>query len=155
MSTEAYNVNSRPRVIVRGDTMAISGTRPTPGTSGDPTISLEDLTNDAQLALALEGTRFDRARQVLKRNPQVKYVTGHSLGGSVAIALARDNPRLKAVTFNPGVPPRWAAKWTAQGLPSNVTIHRTRTDPVSALGAPWAHNRPARHADMHGIQNFW
>jgi len=135
--------------------MAISGTRPTPGTSGDPSISAEDLVNDAQLALALEGTRFQRAQRVLKQNPQVKYVTGHSLGGSIAIALARDNPRLKAIAFNPGVPPSWAAKWGAKGFPSNVTIHRTRTDPVSALGAAWAHNQPARYTDMHGIQNFW
>lgn len=154
MSSDVYNVNVRPRVLIRGDTMSISGTRPTVNSGVDRTIPIEDIMNDAQLALAIEGSRFSRAQRILRANPQIKYVTGHSLGGSIALALARDNPNVQAVTFNPGFPPKWAADWKIKGKPKNVKIYRTHGDPVSLFSTPWATSYMPRHLDVHGVANF-
>ena len=74
--------------------------------------TLADL--DADVSLALHGSdysgipRFDRA---LSRFEQARReldgydlsVTGHSLGGSQAMWVARNNPGVKAKVFNPGI----------------------------------------------------
>jgi len=44
--------------------------------------------------------RYQMARQALKDNPQVERVVGHSLGGSVALQLQQDDPRLKSRTYS-------------------------------------------------------
>jgi hypothetical protein len=124
--------------------MAIAGTNPG---------SLEDIRNDVQLGLGVEGTRFSRAKRFLRSHPEVHAFTGHSLGGSVAMELAASTGK-PAVVFNPGVPPSWLPRFKGGkfgGAP--VAIYRTKMDPVSAL-APGAHVVNQAVLDLHGVDNF-
>lgn len=59
-------------------------------------------------------------------------VTGHSQGGSMAIETAKIRPTASCNVFNPGVSPRGVRLHPDAG---EVTIYRTHTDPVSAMGA--------------------
>ena len=55
--------------------------------------------------------RYQDAVEVLKENPQVKNLVGHSLSGSVALQLEKDNPgKFTTTTYNAPVFEPWAAK---------------------------------------------
>ena len=64
-------------------------------------------------------------------NNNIIYITGHSLGGQVAIQLARDFPVIKAgLTFNPA----YEAKDFLNRTASNVRRKYTQNDPLGKLG---------------------
>jgi dienelactone hydrolase len=64
-------------------------------------------------------------------NNNIIYITGHSLGGQVAIQLARDFPVIKAgLTFNPAYETKDFLNRTA----SNVRRKYTQNDPLGKLG---------------------
>ena len=55
--------------------------------------------------------RYQDAVEVLKENPQVKNLVGHSLSGSVALQLEKDNPgKFTTTTYNAPVFEPWATK---------------------------------------------
>lgn len=137
-------------LTVLDDALIIKGTDPT---------SVDDLVTDAELAVGYYSHRFYDAEKVLKENPQITTVGGHSLGGSVAIWLADRHPGLKAVALNPGI--------TYDNFDAsrreNVRVYRTPLDPVS-IGSvviaaqkhrfPNTYNVWQRGLDPHGLSNF-
>lgn len=93
-------------VMVKGNDVEISF-------RGTDTGNIDDLYADKDIALMgmdYSGSeRFDRALQVYREvrvtlgGDKNYSVTGHSLGGSQAMWVARHNPEVKAVVFNPGI----------------------------------------------------
>jgi len=57
--------------------------------------------------------------------------TGHSQGGSMAIEMSKIKPTGGANVFNPGIAPSGTGLHPEAG---KVTVYRTHTDPVSAMG---------------------
>jgi pimeloyl-ACP methyl ester carboxylesterase len=78
------------KVFMRGDALYIAGTN-----------SAGDVADDISLPFNYtRGTqRFIDAERVLKANPKIRYITGHSLGGAVALELQRLHPELKTRTY--------------------------------------------------------
>ena len=78
---DAYK--SKNKLFVKDDTLFIAGTS-----------SLQDVWDDLKIPLRL--TRFSQRYQVahdlLKNNPQVKKLVGHSLAGSVSLELQKQQP---------------------------------------------------------------
>jgi len=98
-------------VFKQGDTMYIAGTRlPSPS----------DIVDDLMIPLGLtsHGHRYADAEKQL--NPQIKRVVGHSLGGSVALELAK-NHNLRSEVY--GTP--------ALSFEPSATRHRHDWDLVS------------------------
>ena len=81
---KAYNLDSGS--YVSGDTLFVAGTR-----------SLRDVWDDLKIPFGLTSwsDRYQQADRVLEASPQVRRVVGHSLGGAVALELAKNHPRLK------------------------------------------------------------
>ena len=77
-------------VYVHGDTEYVAGTK-----------TLSDWATDPLIALGMTSStkRFGEAKGVLAKNPQVCHIVGHSLSGSVALELAKDNKQLDARTY--------------------------------------------------------
>jgi hypothetical protein len=67
--------------------------------------------------------RYQQADKMLTANPQVRTVTGHSLGGAVAHELQRAHPELRTVTY--GAP---SVSW---GTAGGEGRYRNSWDPVS------------------------
>jgi hypothetical protein len=67
--------------------------------------------------------RYQQADKMLTANPQIRTITGHSLGGSVALELQRAHPGLKTVTY--GAP---SVSW---GTAGGENRYRNAYDPVS------------------------
>ncbi len=70
-----------------------------------------------------DSKRYQQADKMLKANPQVNIVVGHSLGGAVAHELQRAHPGLKSVTY--GSP---SLSW---GRTGGENRFRNSYDPVS------------------------
>lgn len=104
---------------------------------------VDDLTNDALIIMGEErqGVRYRETRQILEnmrqQYPQVS-VTGHSLGGRIAIDLAEDFD-IPAHVFNPGTTYKGIGKkaletlWQAatRGKAKNIQSYNTSTDLIS------------------------
>lgn len=133
-------------VILRPDGTAVVAYR--------GTDAFEDLIPDIGIVFGAHNSllpfqsmhRFQKADQKLKETREkydVKYLTGHSLGGAQAITTARRNG-LTSITFNPGSSPMSEAthylmcsnsKMCAQELPQ--TILTTGVDPISYSSYLW------------------
>ena len=74
------------KVFMEGDSLFVAGM-----------ISMDDVADDICLLFNFtRGTqRFIDAERVLKANPKHRYITGHSLGGAVALELQRLHPELR------------------------------------------------------------
>ena len=89
---EAYD--DEDAIAVHGDTMCISGTRL------DRLSGARDVLDDVAfvpLREAYNTQRYQQALAALKKSKgRVKYLVGHSLGGTVAAALTERFPELEA-----------------------------------------------------------
>ena len=92
---KAYD--SKNKVHVDGDTAFIAGTS-----------SLSDwYDNFTKIPVwgdLRNSTRYKQADEVLKQNPQVKNIIGHSLAGSVALELEKNYPDKNYETTTYGAP---------------------------------------------------
>ena len=88
------------------------------------TSSLGDVADDLALPFGLtkETQRYIDAERVLKANPKIRRVVGHSLGGAVALEMQRAQPELKTRTY--GAP-------VVSMTPGDR--YRSAGDPVAAL----------------------
>lgn len=126
-------------VILRPDGKAVVSYR--------GTDAFEDIIPDLGIAFGAHNSlipysmhRFEKADQKLKDTQEkydVKYLTGHSLGGAQAISTARKNG-LHSITFNPGSSPIPEATHAFLCSTSNIcenelpqTIFTTGKDPIS------------------------
>jgi len=91
------------------------------GTSG-----LQDMWDDLKIPFHLtkHSQRYYDAEKLLKANPQVDNITGHSLGASVALELEKNNPNLHVMGAY-GTP-------TISNTPA-LNRFRKDYDPVSVL----------------------
>jgi pimeloyl-ACP methyl ester carboxylesterase len=101
------------RVYMEGDSMFVAGTS-----------SLGDVMDDVALPFALtKGTqRYIDAERVLKANPKIRRIVGHSLGGAVALELQKEHPELKSRTYGAPVVSM-----------SSGERYKSAGDPVAAL----------------------
>ena len=85
---EAYKIDTG--TYVAGDSLFIAGTN-----------SARDVWDDLKIPLGMtsRSQRYEDANRVLKANPQIRRIVGHSLGGAVALELQREHPAMKTVTY--------------------------------------------------------
>ena len=74
---------SKNKLYVKDDTLFIAGTS-----------NLQDVWDDLKIPLRLTrfSQRYQDADNLLKANPQVKNLVGHSLAGSVSLELQKQQP---------------------------------------------------------------
>ena len=74
---------SKKKLYVKDDTLFIAGTS-----------NLQDVWDDLKIPLRLTrfSQRYQDADNLLKANPQVKKLVGHSLAGSVSLELQKQQP---------------------------------------------------------------
>ena len=110
---KAYSLESGSYPV--GDTLFVAGTK-----------SLQDVWDDLKIPFGLTSfsDRYKQADRVLEANPQIRRVVGHSLGGAVALELAKNHPRLRA-TETYGAP-----VFSFEGSDQR---HRHWLDPVAML----------------------
>jgi hypothetical protein len=111
---------SSDKVYVYGDTLLVAGTR-----------SWQDAWDDLKISFHQTGraTRYIDADRVLKNNPQIKNLVGHSLGGADVLELQNDHPEKTFKTDTYGAPEASITR------PDNEDNHRYRNflDPISIL----------------------
>ena len=146
----SYNNGS---TIVRPDGSAIlayRGTRPT---------NLDDLNADASILAGQHRTNIPHPRFIEANNHyqfvKNKYsnldITGHSLGGTIADYVARQNNE-KAVVFNPGETP-FSSNVIGE---SNTRIYRTNThDLVSFSNSMYSHAKNIRVVPQTDTLSSW
>ncbi len=85
-------------------------------------------------------TRYKTAEKVLKDNPNINEIVGHSQSGSVALQLQKDHPgKFKTVTYNAPVvdfnPFQNVDRYRIQGvnIPGNSALGALTGDVVSKL----------------------
>ena len=66
----------------------------------------QDMWDDLKIPLGLTrySQRYQEAEKMLKDNPQITNVVGHSLGGSVALQIASDHKETNIFTTTYGAP---------------------------------------------------
>ncbi len=101
------------KIFMTGDSLYVAGTS-----------SFGDVMDDLALPFGLtKGTqRYIDGERVLKSNPKIRRVVGHSLGGAVALELQKDHPELESRTYGAPVVSM-----------SPGERYRSVGDPVSAL----------------------
>ncbi len=123
----------RSGVYVVGNTMYLAGTK-----------SLGDAFDDARLPLGnVRGTARYRSA-VNAWDPEINHVVGHSLGGSVARAVAAD----KGVSHRTYSEPRFSA-----GARADPDAFRTVGDPIAMFGAGDETFAP-REANVHSYHSM-
>ena len=86
----AYNhVN---KVHVQGDTLYVAGT-------SDLKDAYDDITKIPFYGDITKSTRYNQAKTVLDANPNINKIIGHSLGGSIALQLQKDNNKFETTTY--------------------------------------------------------
>ncbi len=114
----------------RGSTMYVAGSH----TARD---WYDDITKIPFWGDVKESERYQQADKMLKANPQIRTIVGHSLGGAVAHELQREHPGLKSVTY--GSP---SISWGKEGGEGRF---RNEYDPVSMLDLSLRHiSEPTR-----------
>ena len=99
---KAYKANKY--LYVDGDTMYVAGSQ----TARD---WWDDFTKIPVWGDSRKIQRYQDARDELSKHPEVKNIVGHSLGGSVALQLEKDNPsKFTTTTYNAPVFEPWATK---------------------------------------------
>ena len=85
---QAYKIDSG--TYVAGDSLYLAGTK-----------SARDVWDDLKIPFGMtsRSQRYEDANRVLKANPQIRRIVGHSLGGAVALELQREHPEMKTITY--------------------------------------------------------
>ena len=116
--SKAYAADSATHID--GDTMYIAGTR-----------NMRDWYDDftkLPFGLTKHAHRYKQAEDVLKANPQVKNLVGHSLSSAVSVELTKQHPEkqleLKAL---------YASPFVDFGSKTHENRYRHSWDPISAL----------------------
>ena len=108
------------KLDVHGDTMYVAGTS-----------YLRDAWDDLKVPFSqtAKAQRYIDADAMLAKNPQVKNLVGHSLGGSSVLELQKNHPETKFRTNTYGAPV------ASNQAPDNIDNHRYRNnlDPISML----------------------
>ena len=101
------------KVYMEGDSLFVAGTS-----------SFGDAVDDIALPFGLaKGTqRYIDTERVLKANPKIRRIVGHSLGGAVSLELGKERPDLKTRTYGAPVVSM-----------SGGERYRSSGDPVSAF----------------------
>jgi hypothetical protein len=110
--------NNINKVYVDGSTLYVAGTS-----------NLKDVYDDISkipfYGNLKDSTRYNQAKTALDSNPNVNKIIGHSLGGSVALQLQKDNNKYETTTYGAPV------------LQINPFItgnrYRFKNDPISML----------------------
>lgn len=83
-----------------------------------------------------ESARYKTVEPVLKNNPQITTLVGHSLGGSVSLELQKQYPNLKTRTYGAPVwDPLGRDNLNRSGTGEKVDRYRNLTDPISFFDA--------------------
>jgi hypothetical protein len=97
--------------------------------------------------------RMQQAQKAMAANPQTTRVVGHSLGGSVALQLQKDNPKLASRTYGApvwdpgGLDDRgYGTLDKAMGNPGAVERYRSFGDPVSFFDGSATSTMPGKEA---------
>jgi len=107
--------------VVMGQTLYVAGSH----TARD---WFDDVTKIPAWGDVRNSERYQRAEEILKKNPQVNRVIGHSLGGSVALELEKNYPQIKHSTTY-GAP----VLSLMPGSEKKADRYRHYLDPVSIL----------------------
>ena len=110
--------NNINKVYVNGNTLYVAGTS-----------NLKDVYDDISkipfYGNLKDSTRYNQAKNALDSNPNINNIVGHSLGGSVALQLQKNNNKYETTTYGAPV------------LQLNPFItgnrYRFKNDPVSML----------------------
>ena len=101
---KAYNSRANKYLYIDGDTMYMAGSQ----TARD---WWDDFTKIPVWGDSRKIQRYQDARDELSKHHEVKNIVGHSLGGSVALQLEKDNPgKFTTTTYNAPVFDPFATK---------------------------------------------
>lgn len=117
-------------IWIQSDTAYIAGTRL--GWPFDSATDHWDWPRNVYIPLGTVESlpRYEKLQQYLSLYPEINHLVGHSMGGSVALVAARNNPALTAKTYGA---PNISLPWQGGDR------HRDIFDPISILdtGAEW------------------
>ncbi len=137
------------KAYMTGSTLFIAGTS-----------SLGDVADDLALPFGLtKGTqRYIDTERVLKANPKIRRVVGHSLGGAVALELQKDHPELESRTYGaPVVSMTPGERYRSWGDPVSVLdfgTHRTLPHSLNPHSYQDVANRPYTPGSGVGAGSF-
>ena len=148
----AYNEPNR--IYVSNDRMYVAGTTWTDGYTGLP--SLQDAWDDLKIPFFQTRNiqRYKEADEVLKNNPNIKELIGHSMGSSVILQLNNDNNE-KFTTRTYSAP---VFDLFHHEEPTEINNMRFRTfgDPVAILdnNALTVFKKTTNPFELHSYNNF-